>query len=138
VKAVGASDPIARPAIRALLFDTAAHGADPFLGAARVGEWGSLTHDPLADYLIGKNTVKKGEYTEAFPYLERVAKAGAPSPRIGRELIHQMAIAACALGDAAKVDAAKRALEDPLSPFDRTTSGRYESIHRLLDRCIVR
>ncbi|MEO7113316.1 MAG: hypothetical protein ABI183_22950, partial [Polyangiaceae bacterium] len=38
VKAVGASDPIARPAIRALLFDTGARGADPFLGAARVGE----------------------------------------------------------------------------------------------------
>jgi tetratricopeptide (TPR) repeat protein len=138
VKAVGASDPIARPAIRALLFDSAAHGADPFLGAARVGEWGAITHDPLADYLIGKNTAKKGEYEDAFPYFERVVKVGAPSPRIGRELIHQMAIAACAVGDARKIDAAKKALEDPASPFDRTTSGRYESIHRLLERCSVR
>jgi tetratricopeptide (TPR) repeat protein len=138
VKAVGASDPIARPAIRALLFDSVAHGADPFLGAARVGEWDAVTHDPLAEYLIGKNTVKKGEYEDAFPYLERVLRAGPPTPRIARELVHQMAVAACALGDAAKVDAAKKALEDPASPFDRATSGRYESVHRLVDRCIAR
>jgi tetratricopeptide (TPR) repeat protein len=138
VKAVGALDPVARPAIRALLFDDPTHGTDPFLGAARVGAWGALTHDPLADYLIGKNAAKKGEYDDAFPYLERVLQAGAPSPRIGRELVHQMAIAACALGDGAKVEAARKALEDPASPFDRATSGRYESIHRLVDRCIVR
>ena len=138
VKAVGALDPVARPAIHALLFDNAAHGSDPFLGAARVGAWGAETHAPLADYLIGKNAAKKGEYDDAFPYLERVQKSGAPTPRVGRELVHQMAVAACALSDRKKVDQARAALEHPQSPFDHATSGRYESIERLLDRCFAK
>ncbi|MEO8875628.1 MAG: hypothetical protein ABI461_08585, partial [Polyangiaceae bacterium] len=136
VKAFGSRDAAARPAVHALLFDSAAHGSDPFLGAARVGAWGAETKNPLADYLIGKNAARKGEYADAFPYLERVQNAGAPTPRIGRELIHQMAVAACAMSDGAKIDEARKALEDPASPFDRTTSGRYESIERLLDRCM--
>ncbi len=138
VKLAAARDPEARDAITALIFAPSLHGADPFLGAAKVGEWANATKDPLALYLIGKNTARHGQYREALPYLEKVIAVGPPSPRIARELLRQYAVTACALGDAKLVDAARKAVEDAAGPFDKTTSGRYDAIERLLDRCTAR
>lgn len=138
VKTVAALDPVARPALDAMLLGPPLRGADPFVGAAELGEWAAKTNDPLAFYLIGKNTARHGMFAEARPYLEKVLAAGPPSPRIARELLRQYATMACALGDPTLVAAARKAVEDPSGPFDRATSGRYDFIERLLDRCIVR
>ena len=138
VKLAASRDPKARSAIVAMIFAPSLHAADPFLGAAKVGEWAEATKDPLALYLIGKNTARHGQYREALPYLEQVIDLRPPTPRVARELLHQYAVIACALGDATLVDRAKKAVDDPAGPFDRSTSGRYDAIERLLDRCITR
>lgn len=137
VKLVGALDPMARPAIEGLLLGPQ-HGDDSFYAATLLGTWQNKTHDPLADYLIGKNTARHGQYDEALPYLEAVVEAGAPSPRIGRELLRQYAVIACAKGDAKLVARAKALVDAPASPFDRAVSGRYDFIVRLLERCETR
>ncbi|HEX7664037.1 MAG TPA: hypothetical protein VF407_06000, partial [Polyangiaceae bacterium] len=110
VKLAGALDPIARPAITGILLGPQ-RGDDPFYAATLLGAWQTRTHDPLADYLIGKNTARKGQYDEALPHFEAVIDAGAPSTRIGRELLHQYAIIACAKGDPKLVARAKTLME---------------------------
>lgn len=139
VKAMAVLDPKARLPVRALLLGTRSHrGGDPFHGAALLGEWSAATHDPLADYLLGKNLAQHSFYDDAYPHLARVLSAGPPTARIHRETLRQLAIIACARGDKAGVASVRAEVEGPATPFHQGASGRYASIERLLDRCSVK
>jgi tetratricopeptide (TPR) repeat protein len=132
VKAIGARDPAAREAVVALLVGARDRGPDAWLGASKLGAWGS----PLADYLIGKNVVAHGLYADAAPYLARAAVAPPATARIGRELFRQQAIVACARGDRAEADRLAARLRAPDGPFPAgVSSGRREHVERLLARC---
>jgi hypothetical protein len=132
VKGIGARDPAARDAVIALLVGARDRGPDTWLGASKLGAWGS----PLADYLVGKNVASHGLYADAAPYLARAAAAPPATPRIGRELFRQQAIVACAMGDRAAADRLAVRLRAPDGPFaSGASTGRKEHVERLLERC---
>jgi len=138
VKAMAAIDPAARRAVRTLLLgDRGRLGGDPLLGMELLGAWAEATRDPLADYLVGKNVPRAGWYGDAATHLDRALASGLPTARTHREALRQRAVAACALGDAAGVDAIRRAIAAPSSPFASSAGGRLASLERLIDRCRV-
>ncbi len=141
VKALAADDPLARRAILDLLVAEPGRVLDSWTGALSLGTWASRTASPLAEYLVGKNlTVHSASdphegWARAAPWLDRALRDGAPTPRIGRELLRQRAICACALHDAeglARVEASVKAAD---SPFARSSGGRRDWILRLAERC---
>lgn len=137
VKAMCATDPVARAPLVALLLGAPDRAPDAFLSGARVGAWAAQTRDPLADYLLAKNTARKGWLEDAVVHLDRALEAGPPTPRIHRELLRVDAQVACATRSAARLGRVRAALEGPASPFPPHGSGRREAIERLIDRCIV-
>jgi hypothetical protein len=135
VKAIAASDPLARRAVLDLLVGRPGHPLDAWLSALSLGTWAAETHDPLASYLAGKNLVLHDEYARAAPWLDRAIDAGAPTARVGRELLRQRAIVACASRDAASLARLEKSVVDPGSPFERSSGGRRDWLLRLLARC---
>jgi hypothetical protein len=99
VKALAVDNPPARRAVIDLLIGEPGRPADPWLGALSLGAWAEETHEPLAGYLVGKNLDLREDWRRAAAWLDRAIAAGVPTPRIGRELLRQRAISACALGD---------------------------------------
>ena len=135
VKAMGARDPAARAAIVAFLVGTSpSRGPEPIYGAALLAAWGTRTHDPLADYVLGKNFMQKQLYAEAAPYFARSEDAGSPSVRVHRETLREQAVLACVIGDRDLAARVRGASTGPASPFP-AGSGRLEGLLRLLDRC---
>ncbi len=135
VKALASHNDRGRPAVEALLLGGPGRPADLVLAAERLGEWGQATGDVLAFYLIGKNLVNRGWYGEGARYLDLAIDAGPPpTARIGRELLRQRAIAACALHDRTAADHVLDLVEDPRSPYG-AAGGRRAWIEILLDRC---
>jgi tetratricopeptide (TPR) repeat protein len=137
VKALGADRPQARPAVEALLLGARHRPPDIVLAAVELGAWSHASHEPLADYLIGKNLAQRGWYVLAAIYLDRVLTEGAPTPRIGREALRQRAVCACATRDAKAIDRVRALEQDAGGPFDGAGGGRKESLERLLARCSV-
>jgi hypothetical protein len=141
VKALAAEDPMARRAILDLLVAEPGRSLDPFTGALSLGTWAARTEAPLAEYLVGKNLTvhstsePREGWARAAAWLDRALRDGAPTPRIGRELLRQRAICACALYDTegvARVEAAVKALD---SPFAGSSGGRRDWVLRLTERC---
>jgi hypothetical protein len=135
VKALSLGNPPARRAIVDLLIGEPGRPVDSWLGALSVGQWAEGTHEPLAGYLAGKNLALHEEYDLAAAWLDRTLEAGVSSPRIGRELLRQRAICACALGDREGLARVKRRMEAPGSPFEGSSGGRREWVLRLVARC---
>ncbi len=135
VKGMGALDPRARIAVGTMLVGTPRRQPDPWLSTLALGAWSEATHDPLAAYLIGHNLGQHGFYEEAAPYLDKVLADGAPTARVHRETLRDLAILACAEGSAARVRRVREALRAPGSPFASGQGGRLEDIERLLNRC---
>jgi hypothetical protein len=135
VKALSVDNPPARRAIVDLLVGEPGRPVDAWLGALALGQWAEETHEPLAGYLVGKNLVLHDEYARAATWLDRALDSGVPSPRIGRELLRQRAICACALGDALGLARVKESTEAPSSPFAESSGGRREWLLRLIARC---
>jgi hypothetical protein len=148
VKVLAANDARGREAIEALLVGTTKRPADAVLAAARLGAWAEATENPLALYLLGKNLALRGWYAEAAASLDR-ARMGSASKareglegsgetpakdRIGREILRQRAICACALGDGASVRRLEDAVRDPSGPF-ASSEGRQEWVLAMLHRC---
>ncbi len=138
VKALAARDPAARFAVQALLLGERRRPSDPFVGASELGAWGAATHDPLADYLLGKNLTQHGFFARAAVHLDRALAAGVPLAAVGREALRQRAVCACALGDAAALARVRRDVVDPEGPFKGTAGGRLAQTVGLLDRCGAR
>jgi hypothetical protein len=135
VKALSVDNPPARRAVVDLLVGEPGRPVDPWLGALSVGQWSEETHEPLAGYLVGKNLALHDQYARAAAWLDRALDSGVPSPRIGRELLRQRAICACALGDRPGLALVKESTEAPASPFAGSSGGRREWLLRLIARC---
>ncbi len=136
VKAQSAGDPAARRAIIDLLIGQPGRPVDPWVGALTLGTWAERTHEPLADYLIGKNLALHADYVRAASWLDSAFDAGVPTASVGRELLRQRAICACAIGDSVALERVRgRVLADG-SPFAQSAgSGRKQWVLALLARC---
>jgi hypothetical protein len=135
VKALGSASAPGKRAIVDLLIGESGHVPDPWLGAVSTAEWADTTHDPLAEYLLGKNLLVHGQWARAALHLDRALAGGAPTARVGRELLRSRAICACALGDAAALDRVQSAIASGGSPFADAAGGRRDSVLRLVERC---
>ncbi len=136
VKAYAAASPDGREALTRLLIGAPGRPNDPVESAAQLGAWAAATHDPVAEYVLGKNLAQHAWWSEAATHLDRALAARAPTPRIGRELLRQRAISACALGDTAGALAVRARVEEAASPFASSSGGRLASLERLLARCL--
>jgi tetratricopeptide (TPR) repeat protein len=135
IKAIGARDPDARGAIRALLIGDAKHGADVFWGGATLGEWSATKRSGLAAYLVGRNFVGRGLYELGARGLDDALNDTLPTPRVTRETVRQRAVAACALDDQAALRSMRTRIEGPDDPFKGAAGGRRESTLRMIARC---
>jgi len=137
VKALGARDEAARPAVQALLLGDAKHGPDVFLGGVELGAWNvrASSRAPLVSYLVGRNLVGRGFYEKGATYLDDALAGPLPTPRVARETLRQRAIAACALGDVQVLASVRARIEGRDDPFKGASGGRRDSTLRLLDRC---
>lgn len=142
IKALGARDPAARPAIQALLLGDDKHGADVFLGGVELGAWkatarSSPTAPPpaLVSYLVGRNLVGRGFFEKGASHLDDALASALPTPRVARETIRQRAVAACALNEADALAKLRARIEGPDDPFKGASGGRRESTLRLINRC---
>ena len=135
VKALSVDNPPARRAIVDLLIGEPGRPVDSWLGALAMGQWAEETHEPLAGYLVGKNLALHDQYARAAIWLDRALDAGVPSARIGRELLRQRAICACALDDREALARLRKAVDAPSSPFAGSSGGRRDWVLRLIARC---
>jgi hypothetical protein len=139
VKAVAADNPPARRGIVDLLIGSPGRPVDTWQGALSLGLWAEETREPLAAYLIGKNLALHDEYARAAAWLDRALDDGSRSARVGRELLRQRAVAACALGDRAGLARVGKLVEQEGSPFEQGAGGgRKEWVLRLVARCTGR
>jgi len=135
VKALSVDNPPARRAIVDLLIGEPGRPVDTWLGALAIGQWAEETHEPLAGYLVGKNLALHDQYARAATWLDRALDAGVPSMRIGRELLRQRAVCACALDDREALARVRKDVEAPASPFAGSSGGRRDWVLRLIARC---
>lgn len=140
VKAIGARDEAARPAVRALLLGDDRHGPDIFDAGVRLGAWSASDDSPLANYLVGRNLASRGLYDEAARALDRVVTRlpAIGSKSVAREALRQRGVVACALGDRSGVESVRSRLAAADGPFEGRGSGRLDATRALLDRCSTR
>ena len=127
-------DPSARKALVALLVGSHGRPVDAEEGLARVATWAKGNGDPVAEYIYGKNLANHEFWAEAAEHLDRSLEQGSPTVRIGRELLKQRAICACALGDVTKAADVRSRVESNEGPFAKS-SGRRAWLLSFLDRC---
>ncbi|MDP9037272.1 MAG: hypothetical protein M3O50_20935 [Myxococcota bacterium] len=136
VKALAVGDPSGRPAILDLLLGRPGHPVDAWLGAMSLGVWAEERHAALPAYLAGKNLATRNEHARAAAWLDEALETGAPTARIGRELLRQRAICACALGDRLSLGRVRDRVVAPGSPFDEARGeGRRDWLLRFVARC---
>jgi hypothetical protein len=135
VKALGAEDPGARRAVIDLLIGSPGHAQDAWVGGVTLGLWTGASSSALGEYLVGKNYGLREEWVRAAEWLDRARESGPPTPRIGRELLRERAIDACAIGDRAALVELTKAIDAEGSPFAGTSGGRREWLLRLIARC---
>jgi tetratricopeptide (TPR) repeat protein len=138
VKAIGAGEPDARPAIEALLLGARHRPTDILVAAVQLGAWSQASKSALADYLIGKNLAGRGWYVLAAIYLDRALEASLPVASVAREALRQRAVCACAMHDERSIARVKADIDGPSSPFRGTAGGRRASVEQLLSRCLVK
>ena len=136
VKILAAPDPAARHAVVDLLVGKPRSAVDEaWIAAASLGVWAESTNAPLAEYLLGKNLSLHEDWASAARWLDRALDGGAPTPRIGRELLRTRAVCACAEVDRAGIARVRRMLVAPTSPFADGPDGRRQWLLALLSRC---
>jgi hypothetical protein len=126
--------PEARAGIVALLVGEHGRPVDGEEALARVAAWARGTGDPVAEYVLGKNLANREFWAEAAEHLDRAIEAGEPTIRIGRELLKERAICACALGDQAKASEVRERVEAKGGAFEGS-GGRRAWVLAFLDRC---
>jgi len=128
------ADEGAREALVALLVGTRGRAVDGDEGLARVAGWARAMHDPVAEYVLGKNLANHEFWTEAGEHLDAALTGEVPTARIARELFKQRIIAACAIGDVAKareVEARALAADGAFA----SSQGRAAWLRSFVDRC---
>jgi tetratricopeptide (TPR) repeat protein len=135
VKALAAVDAAGRNAVTALLLGAPGRASDMVLAASRLTAWEDRTGSSLAAYLLGKNLEQRGWRIDADGHLDRVlGAADYPTMRVGREVIRDRAIDACAEGDAVAVERMRGRILSSEGPY-ATSVGRKEYVLRMLARC---
>ena len=135
VKSLGARDPAARAAVKALLLGDEKHGADIYVGGVELGLWSPTDDAGLAHYLIGRNLVGRGFFEYGGAQLDTALTRDLPTARVRRETIRQRVVAACALGDQAALLKQKSLIESGSDPFIGAAGGRRESTLSMIARC---
>jgi hypothetical protein len=140
VKALSAQRPLALRAIIDLLIGEPGQPLDPWLGALSAGLWSAGARQPLAAYVVGRNLATRGEWVRAASWLDLAVEwGGAPTPRIGRELLRQRAVCACALQDGAGLARVQAVMRGDGSPFTAAAGdGRRDWLERFVSRCQAR
>jgi hypothetical protein len=138
VKAYGAASPEGRAALASLLIGAPGRPSDAWEAAARLGAWAEATRDPVAEYVLGKNLAQREWWSEAAVHLDRALEKPPATPRIGRELLRQRIVCACAVGDGDALARAMALVRGEASPFAGSAGGRLESVERLAARCGAR
>jgi hypothetical protein len=126
---------VARGAIVSLLTGEPGRPADAWSGALLLGLWADESRGPLAAYLAGKNLARHDEWARAAAWLDRAIESGLPTARIGREVLKQRAICACALRDDAGLANVENAIGANGSPFAGGSGGRKQWLLALVARC---
>ena len=137
VKAYAATRGEAREAMVALLIGAPGRPVDADEGLARFASWARASHDPVGEYVLGKNLANHEFWREAGEHLDAAIVTGVPTPRIARELLKQRAICACAVGDLEKAREMRGRVESPDGPFAGSV-GRREWVLGMLGRCGAR
>lgn len=135
VKAIAARDPLAHPAVTALLLGDEKHGADTYVGGVALGHWEATAAASLSQYLIGRNMISRGFYEKGAVFLEAALSDVLPTPRIERETLRQRAVAACALKDKVALAQVVKRIESSSDPFSGASGGRRDAVLRMIDRC---
>jgi hypothetical protein len=128
------TEPEGREAIVSLLVGERGRPVDGEEGLARVTAWQKERGDPVAEYVLGKNLANREFWVEAGGHLDRAIAIGEPTARIGRELLRERAICACALGDAEGVADVRARVEARDGAFAQS-EGRKAWVVALLERC---
>jgi tetratricopeptide (TPR) repeat protein len=134
VKALLASDPLARGALEGLLLGLPGRAPDATVGLTRVETWRGKSGDPVADYLIGRNLLGKSN-DDAVTALRRAVRGPLPTARIRREAARQLALAACITRAPPAASEAKAAIETEREAG--AARGWYEDVNRQLEACGV-
>jgi hypothetical protein len=134
VKAIGAADSSARPAILSMLVGGPGRVVDPWIAALQLGEWAATSEDALPLYLVGRNLALHDEYAEAAMWLDRAIAAGGPTARIEREALRQRVVCACVLRDTPSLERLRGLVLARGSSFEGA-AGRREWVLRLIARC---
>jgi hypothetical protein len=127
-------DPAGRAAIAAILVGEPGRPVDADEGLARVAAWAAASKDPVAEYVLGKNLANREFWREAAEHLDAALATGVPTERIGRELLKERVICACALGDASRLAELRARVDAPDGPYGHSL-GRKAWTVSLLDRC---
>ncbi len=135
VKGLGAREPAAREAIRALLLGDDKHGPNTFLGGVELGRWSHADESGLAAYLIGRNLVGQGFYEAGANSLDVALSRPLATPRLTREALRQRIAAACAMDDQSALSQAKARIESAHDPFRGGAGGRRASTLAMIARC---
>lgn len=135
VKALAARSVDLRRPVGLLLLGDRAHPPDPFVAALALG--GALEarpDDSVLLYLSGRNQVQRAFYAEGVASLERALALGTlPTPRLAREALWQLAVAACATGHKPLAERTRAAIAGAATPFH--PGGRRDAVLGLLARC---
>jgi hypothetical protein len=135
VKAYAAGHPSARQPVLDFLVGEPGRPLDSWVSAFSLGAWAEKQPQPLAAYLSGKNLAVHEEYARAAAWLDHAIAAGPLTARIGREMLRQRAVCACALSDDAALDSVAKAVTEAGSPFEGSSGGRRDWVLRLVARC---
>lgn len=132
VKALLTMDPLGRAPLEALLLGLPGRGPDMTVALARVEAWRAETHDPLADYLLGRNLVGKS-LPDATAALLRASAGPLPTARVRREAARQLAVVACMGRDSNVLAAARAAVAREIQ--SGAPGGWREEVERQLGAC---
>ncbi|MBK6463810.1 MAG: hypothetical protein IPF92_22830 [Myxococcales bacterium] len=135
VKALAARSADLRRPVGLLLLGDGARAPDPFVAALALGAaLEARPEDAVLHYLAGRNQIQRAFYPQGIELLERALFLGTlPSPRLVREALWQLAVAACATDNKRVAQRTRAAIVDGASPFH--PGGRRDAALGLLGRC---
>lgn len=112
--ALEAADPQAGHAVAAVFFGADGRGPLPMWSGLELGKWLQDSNAPLAHYLVGKQFMAVSKWSPALVHLRAAMSAPELPPRVIREAVRSVLVAACAVRDRNGIDAAKMALSRDL------------------------
>jgi hypothetical protein len=127
-----ADDPVARPALLALLVGATAAGPDHNEALDRLGDWRAVAADDgTPDYLFARQHLASRNYALAAQRLDAALSKRLPVPRVVSEALRLRIEVACALGDGPEA----RAALDRYRGHPLVTQARAHSAAALVLRC---